>query len=161
MQDENVIIDNRFGVRLIDFGSAVVFQPGQLFATFYGTVEYCAPEVLKGAHPLQIVLLLRMHMDQIFIETPDPRCRLYWCLTEFIDWRYSQSCWYFRPLLWTCAHLTFSLIHLPPLPPFPVWISTGICIHTACNGVGDRGPQTDKHLPPSTFTGQYLRKAGI
>ncbi len=22
---------------------------------------------------------------------------LYWCLIEFIDWRYSQSCWYFRP----------------------------------------------------------------
>ncbi len=67
MQDENVIIDNRFSVRLIDFGSAVVFQPGQLFATFYGTVEYCAPEVLKGRRPLKIVLpvLLRMRMDQI------------------------------------------------------------------------------------------------
>jgi hypothetical protein len=25
----------------------------------------------------------------------------------------------------------------------------------------DRGPQTDKHLPPSTFTGQFLRKADI
>ncbi len=24
------------------------------------------------------------------------RCRLYWCLIEFIDWKYSQSCWYFR-----------------------------------------------------------------
>jgi hypothetical protein len=24
-----------------------------------------------------------------------------------------------------------------------------------------RGPQTDKHLPPSTFTGQFLRKADI
>jgi hypothetical protein len=22
-------------------------------------------------------------------------------------------------------------------------------------------PQTDKHLPPSTFTGQFLRKAGV
>jgi hypothetical protein len=27
----------------------------------------------------------------------DTKCRLYWCLIEFIDWRYSQSCWYFRP----------------------------------------------------------------
>jgi hypothetical protein len=24
-----------------------------------------------------------------------------------------------------------------------------------------RGPQIDKHLPPSTFTGQFLRKADI
>ncbi len=35
----------------------------------------------------------------ITIKTPNPKCRLYWCLREFIDWRYSQSCWYFRPAL--------------------------------------------------------------
>jgi hypothetical protein len=29
-------------------------------------------------------------MDQISIKTPNPKCRLYWCLIEFIDWRYSQ-----------------------------------------------------------------------
>ena len=38
-------------------------------------------------------------MDQITIKTPNHKCRFYWCLIEFIDWRYSQSCWYFRPLL--------------------------------------------------------------
>jgi hypothetical protein len=38
-------------------------------------------------------------MDQITIKTPNPKCRLYWCLIEFMDWRYSQSCWYFRPAL--------------------------------------------------------------
>jgi hypothetical protein len=37
------------------------------------------------------------------------------CLLKFIDWRYSQSCWYFRPV----ATLTFSLVSSPP-PPFPV-----------------------------------------
>jgi hypothetical protein len=26
-------------------------------------------------------------------------CRLYWYLIEFIDWRNSQACWYFGPLL--------------------------------------------------------------
>ncbi len=54
-------------------------------------------------------------MNQISIKTPKPKCRLYWCLIEFIDWRYSQSCWYFR-LLWTSAPLTFSLVHLSPNP---------------------------------------------
>ncbi len=34
-----------------------------------------------------------------YVSTSNPKCRLYWCLIEFIDWRYSQSCWYFRPLL--------------------------------------------------------------
>jgi hypothetical protein len=27
---------------------------------------------------------------------PKTKCRLYWCLIEIIDWRYSQLCWYFR-----------------------------------------------------------------
>ncbi len=52
-------------------------------------------------------------MEQISIKTPYPKCRLYWCLIEFIDRIYSQSCWYFQPLLWTSAPLTFSLVHLP------------------------------------------------
>ncbi len=38
-------------------------------------------------------------IDQRTIKTPNPKCRLYWCLIEFIDWRPSQSCWYFRPIL--------------------------------------------------------------
>ncbi len=40
-------------------------------------------------------------MEEITIKTPNSKCRLYQCIIEFIDWRYSQSCWYFRPLLWT------------------------------------------------------------
>ncbi len=44
----------------------------------------------KGDYPVS--------MDQIAIKTPNPKCRLYWCLIDFIDWRQSQSCWYFRPL---------------------------------------------------------------
>ncbi len=51
-------------------------------------------------------------MDKITIKTPCPKCRLYWCLIEFKDWRNNQSCWYFRPFLWTSAPLTFSLVHL-------------------------------------------------
>lgn len=67
VKDENIIIDHRyriyrvrnpwvvidhartprFSCKLIDFGSAVSFQPGQKFHTFYGTVEYCSPEVLQ------------------------------------------------------------------------------------------------------------------
>jgi hypothetical protein len=29
-------------------------------------------------------------MDQISIKTPNPKYRLYWCLIEFIDWRYRK-----------------------------------------------------------------------
>ncbi len=31
-------------------------------------------------------------MDEGTIKTPNPKCRLYWCFIELIDWRYSQSC---------------------------------------------------------------------
>ncbi len=56
-------------------------------------------------------------MDQIYLKTPNPKCRLYWCFIEFIDRRYSQSCWYFRRALLSIAPLTFSLVSSPsPLP---------------------------------------------
>ncbi len=57
----------------------------------------CPPPPLPQAN-LNLAFIYRL-IDQITIKTPDPKCRLYWCLIEFIDWRYSQSCWYFRPLL--------------------------------------------------------------
>ncbi len=49
-------------------------------------------------------------MDEETIKTPNPKCRLYWCFIELIDWIYSQSCWYFRPALWRTAPFTFSLV---------------------------------------------------
>lgn len=48
IKDENVIIDTEFHIRLIDFGSATLLEPGKLFHTFCGTLEYCSPEVLQG-----------------------------------------------------------------------------------------------------------------
>ncbi len=52
-------------------------------------------------------------MDEGTIKTPSPICRLYWCLIEFIDWRYSQSCWYFRPLLWTALSICLQICYFP------------------------------------------------
>jgi len=42
--------------------------------------------------------MYRYALDEGTIKTPDPKCRLYWCLIQFTDWRYSQSCWYSTPL---------------------------------------------------------------
>ncbi|KAI8884114.1 Pkinase-domain-containing protein [Backusella circina FSU 941] len=48
VKDENVILDLKGGVRLIDFGSAAYVKPGRKFNTFVGTLDYAAPEVLRG-----------------------------------------------------------------------------------------------------------------
>ena len=55
-------------------------------------------------------------MGQISIKTPNPKCRLYWCLIEFIDWRYSQSCRYFRPSFANCW--PSNILSGKSLPPF-------------------------------------------
>lgn len=48
IKDENIIINHKFEVKLIDFGSATFFNEKSEFCTFYGTTEYCSPEVLAG-----------------------------------------------------------------------------------------------------------------
>ena len=48
IKDENIIIDEYFNIKLIDFGAAAYMLPGKVFGTFCGTIEYCSPEVLMG-----------------------------------------------------------------------------------------------------------------
>ncbi|OAD67311.1 hypothetical protein PHYBLDRAFT_118542 [Phycomyces blakesleeanus NRRL 1555(-)] len=48
IKDENIILDGSGTVQLIDFGCAAYSRKGKKFDTFTGTLEYCAPEVLKG-----------------------------------------------------------------------------------------------------------------
>lgn len=47
IKDENIILNEHFHVKLIDFGSAT-FMGEELFSTFCGTMEYCSPEVIQG-----------------------------------------------------------------------------------------------------------------
>lgn len=48
IKDENILLDEDGNVNLIDFGSAAYFRKGRTFDTFSGTLDYCAPEILKG-----------------------------------------------------------------------------------------------------------------
>lgn len=48
LKDENIVIDHRCNIKVIDFGSAAFYQTGKSFGNFCGTIEYAPPEVLKG-----------------------------------------------------------------------------------------------------------------
>ncbi|TPX37511.1 hypothetical protein SmJEL517_g00524 [Synchytrium microbalum] len=47
IKDENIVIDDQFRVKIIDFGSAAV-DVGTPYRTFRGTIQYAAPEILRG-----------------------------------------------------------------------------------------------------------------
>ncbi|OAJ43966.1 hypothetical protein BDEG_27274 [Batrachochytrium dendrobatidis JEL423] len=49
IKDENVVIDTTtYIAQLIDFGSGAFLDTGKPFTTFYGTMDFAAPEVLEG-----------------------------------------------------------------------------------------------------------------
>ncbi|KAF8939408.1 hypothetical protein EDD21DRAFT_377441 [Dissophora ornata] len=48
IKDENVILDQKGRIQLIDFGSSAYLKEGKKFDTFCGTLDYAAPEVLTG-----------------------------------------------------------------------------------------------------------------
>ncbi|AQZ13427.1 PSK1 (YAL017W) and PSK2 (YOL045W) [Zygosaccharomyces parabailii] len=47
IKDENIIVDSKGFIKLIDFGSAAYVKNGP-FDVFVGTIDYAAPEVLSG-----------------------------------------------------------------------------------------------------------------
>ncbi|XP_034652682.1 PAS domain-containing serine/threonine-protein kinase [Drosophila subobscura] len=80
IKDENIIIDHHFNIKLIDFGSATFMEEGKYFSTFYGTTEYCSPEVLAGNRyvgpelemwALGVTLYVLMFFENPFIDVED------------------------------------------------------------------------------------------
>ncbi|XP_033156544.1 PAS domain-containing serine/threonine-protein kinase isoform X1 [Drosophila mauritiana] len=80
IKDENIIIDQNFTIKLIDFGSATFMEEGKFFSTFYGTTEYCSPEVLAGNRyvgpeleiwALGVTLYVLMFFENPFIDVEE------------------------------------------------------------------------------------------
>ncbi len=57
------------------------------------------------------------------------------CFSDFIDWRYSHSCWYFRPSFVICC--PSNLLSGSTPPPLPVWKSIlySVYTYTVCKGL--------------------------
>jgi hypothetical protein len=83
---------------------------GYFFCSLLVKNMTASPSFLHNHHPL---------MEQITIKTLNPKCLLYWCLVEFIDWKYNQSCWYFDP---SCELAHYYLVHAPTPPTELSWI---------------------------------------
>ncbi len=61
-------------------------------------------------------LKLHTRIDQISIKTPNPKCRLYWCLIEFITGDTVCHVGLSTPLVNKCPS---NLLTGSPTPPFP------------------------------------------
>ena len=50
LKDENLVVDEHYNVKLIDFGSAsfIPTDPNNFFDRFLGTVDFASPEILRG-----------------------------------------------------------------------------------------------------------------
>ncbi|GAA5853680.1 hypothetical protein JCM8547_007411 [Rhodosporidiobolus lusitaniae] len=51
LKDENIVVDSEFRVKLIDFGSAVIYdprQPAPFYTRFHGTTSFASSEILRG-----------------------------------------------------------------------------------------------------------------
>ncbi len=81
------------------------------------------------------------------------------CLSEFIDWRYSQSCLYFLPSFVKCC--PSNLLSGSTLFPSPPSLCEKVyCLHLySVKGGGVNGfwASDRKPLPQSPFTGQFFR----
>lgn len=93
IKDENVILDGEGKVKLVDFGSAAYIKSGP-FDVFVGTIDYAAPEVLKGnpyrgkeqdVWALGILLYTIVYKENPFYsidEIMDHDLRVPWVLSE-------------------------------------------------------------------------------
>ncbi|KAI8380204.1 kinase-like domain-containing protein [Blakeslea trispora] len=75
--DENIVIDQDYRVKLIDFGSSVLIpRDHAYFSRFYGTVSFASPEILMAqpyrAEPAEIWSLGVLLFTLLFGEIPFP-----------------------------------------------------------------------------------------
>jgi hypothetical protein len=94
----------RYGRYQLDFALCELFNLGSTVASVVITNLLLRRKFLRygidvaeyylSSGPELSAAQYRYGMGQIDKKTPNPKWRLYWCLIEFIDWRYSQSYWY-------------------------------------------------------------------
>ncbi|KAG1042528.1 hypothetical protein G6F46_000566 [Rhizopus delemar] len=114
IKDENIVIDDQYQVKLIDFGAAAVLprhygdNKTYLMTKFYGTVSFASPEILMGraykAEPAEIWSLGVLLYTILFGEVPfhdtemaiagriaQPKVRVSLACLNLISWMLQRS----------------------------------------------------------------------
>jgi hypothetical protein len=90
-----------------------------IFQIYNDDIAMYSPRLLPSTEVCQARAVMDLH-GLINYKDTNTKCRLYWCLIEFLDWRYSQSCWYFRPSF--VNYCPSNLLSGSP-PPLPVHVN--------------------------------------
>lgn len=48
IKDENILIDDKLNIKIIDFGSSKIIEQHDRLNRFQGTINYVSPEILRG-----------------------------------------------------------------------------------------------------------------
>jgi hypothetical protein len=86
---------------------------------WYLYVIYFSGNSIQLRRKILRVIISAVDSNRADTKDTKTKSRLYLCLIEFIDWRYSQSCWYFRRSFVNYCPSNL-LAGSPPPPPFPV-----------------------------------------
>jgi hypothetical protein len=103
-----------FGSKLlVDFytyNTQILYLTGAMFSEAHFNDKYNYVQITHTPRSSTLSRCIPRVLCSLYYKDTKTKCRLYWCLKEFIDRRYSQSCWYFRPSLVNIAPVTFSLV---------------------------------------------------
>jgi serine/threonine protein kinase len=76
IKPENCVLDGNGTLKMIDFGMAACFVPGQLFEDYCGSTEYAAPEIIREipyeGPPVDVWALGAVLYDMVMGDIPFP-----------------------------------------------------------------------------------------
>ncbi len=141
------------------YNTQILCLTGAIFSEAHFNDKYNYVQITHTPRSSKLSQCIPRVLCYLYYKDTKTKCRLYWCIIEFIDWRYSQSCWYFRPSLVNTAPVTFSLVLKYSINKDSVWQWEGMGDVELCwrpysagvnHSVSDRFSTYKIAFPPQT-----------